>query len=341
MSDSEPDTPPLTPFLTAYVFEEVNPVLLGMDQETWVPNRQVNLARAVLGTLAPNPETVVLVVTGDIVQSARDRFPEAARAEAFDDERGAGTLGGKTMTVGAETHVLMPYWFYTDNDAVRDLMGDEEAEEWIAGSEAREKLAIRTAVHEAQHVIMKQAGEDENDFSDAWRARGMFLTLAHDIIDEYRAELGVATGMREDFESRIAPETLLAWRAALTGAASDYQKHRDVQRLMYGVLEQSQHAWKALANVAAARRVAGGSTPLDPTVPEWTALVSEHWENFEQMLNEVPPPHTRTSPVTMRAYAEELADILDSWLQALGFTWRDTHGGRNAEFLITSRHIIG
>ncbi|KAF2417602.1 hypothetical protein [Microbacterium sp. B35-30] len=340
MSANEDDAGPVTTFFTAYAFEDVNPVLLGMNSDTWVPTEQVNLARGVLGRYALDPEQVVLVVTGDIVESARARFSGEVDREAFDDERGAGVLGGKTMRVGAQTHVLIPYWFYTDDDAVRDLMEADQADDWIAGSGSRRRLAIRTVVHEAQHVIMKQAGEDEGDFSDAPRARASFLVLAHDVIDEYRAELGVAGELREPFEFSVAPETLPAWRAGLRAVVADYDRHRNVERLMYGVLQQSQHAWKALANVAAARRISKLTARPDDGVADWMALADRYWERFEQELAKVPSPATRTSPTEMRENAEQLADVLDLWLRGLGFTWRDTHGGSDAEFLITSRHVL-
>jgi hypothetical protein len=44
MPDSELSAELVAPPLVAYAFEAVNPVLLGMDEETWIPTEQVNLA---------------------------------------------------------------------------------------------------------------------------------------------------------------------------------------------------------------------------------------------------------------------------------------------------------
>ena len=64
MSDTEPLVELSTPPLVAYAFEAVDPTLLGMDPQSWIPTDQVNLARAILALTAVDMTKVVLVVTG-------------------------------------------------------------------------------------------------------------------------------------------------------------------------------------------------------------------------------------------------------------------------------------
>lgn len=338
MPDTEPLAEPFLPALVAYAFEAVDPVLLGMDAESWIPTEQVNLARAILALTAVNMTKVVLVVTGDMVESTRERLPQQQR-DLFSDERGAGMLGGKTMAVGDEVHVLMPCWLYVDTEAAASLMPESEAAEFLAGTEARAELARRTIVHEAQHVLMTQNGEAGVQPAGA-RARRDFLFLAHDVIDEYRAELGVPASLRAAFEYEVAQETLPAFREGLKQAVQDYERHGNVEVLMYGVLAQAQHAWKALANVTAARRVGTVLESLGSNNSDWDELAAPYWNRFEELLTSAPVPSERFAPEAQRQLMETVADLLDEWLRGLGFLWRDTDGGRNAEFRITSRHIL-
>ena len=338
--DTEPSAELVAPPLVAYAFEAVNPVLLGMDEETWIPTQQVNLARAILALTAVDMTKVVLVVTGDMVASTRERLEPHLR-DAFSDERGAGTLGGKTMNVGDEVHVLMPFWFYVDADAAASMQPGEEADEFSANTEGRVALARRIIVHEAQHVRMTQKGEAGVDLSGTDRARRDFLFLAHDVLDEYRAELGVAADFREAFEYEVAAETLPAFREGLKRAVRENQRHRNVETLMDAVLAQAQHAWKALANVAAARRVGAVTEPLSASGTDWDELAAPYWDRLEELLGMTPPPAEQFTPEAQRPLMEALADLLDEWLRGLGFLWRDIDGGRNAEFKITSRHISG
>jgi hypothetical protein len=283
---------------------------------------------------------VVLVVTGDMVASTRERLEPHLR-DVFSDERGAGMLGGKTMAVGDEVHVLMPFWLYADADAAAQVMPGGEAEEFRSGTEARVKLARRTLIHEAQHVRMKQKGEAAVDLWGTDRARRDFLFLALDVLDECRAELGVAADFREAFEYEVAAETLPAFREGLKRAVREYQRHRNVETLMYEVLAQAQHAWKALASVAAARRVGAVTESLSASGSDWDELAAPYWDRLEELLGMAPTPAEEFTPEAQRHLMEALADHFDEWLRGLGFLWRDIDGGRGAEFKITSRHISG
>jgi hypothetical protein len=161
------------------------------------------------------------------------------------------------------------------------------------------------------------------------------------VIDEYRAELGVPASLRSAFEYEVAQETLSAFRDGLKREVQDYQRGGDVEALMHGVLAQALHAWKALANIAAARRVGASTEPVGSGNSDWDELAAPYWRRFEELLTSAPAPSGKFAREAQRQLTETVADLFDEWLQWLGFVWRDTDGGRSAEFKITSRHIVG
>lgn len=326
--------------LAACRFEFVDAKALGVDPATWDPTEAINFARAVLGTLALRPDEVLLVVSGDLVRSVRDRLPAGTERDSFNDDRGAGLLGGKTMYVRGEVHVILPAMFFLSKEAARLVLPDHTDEEFAAATQNRVQMGRRLAVHETQHAVMHQAGEGTLDLSDEPRARGTFLAIANDVVDEYRAELGVGADLRQDYEMSVDAATLSAFRAGLTRVVYSYQEHLNVERLMYEVLTETSHMWKALANVAAARRVTEISHELSLNAQDWDALAGHSWDDFEEVLSKIPSAHERATRDELYTFASDLADVLDRWLRHLGFRWRDTQQGRNAEFRITSRHIL-
>lgn len=95
------------------------------------------------------------------------------------------------MRVGEEMHVIFPAWLFVDSAWARATLSEEEAEQITAAADSRVRQTRRTGLHEAQHVAMDQAGEDDQDFGDMPWARQNILTVAHQVIAEYRAELGI------------------------------------------------------------------------------------------------------------------------------------------------------
>lgn len=310
----------------ALVLEDVDPVALGVDAHAQQTPELINFCRAILAAMAVEPDAVRLVITGNFVESVKRRLPEGDYRDNFDEIRGAGTVGAKTMVVADEIHVVFPAWLFLPSP-------DENAD----------LTARRTAVHEAQHVAMEQHGEDEGDFPNEPWARRNLLTIAHQVIVEYRAELGVTEALRRDFETTLNTATPLALRDDLVRIDDAYQQSLDIAQLAYEVVQQAQHFWKALAYIAAARRVLNVSGPLAVGSDQdelWEQMGAEHWERFEGTLSLVPSAHTRISSQDMSRVTDDLADTLTSWLESLGFTFKDTEDGLNSIFNIVSRHLL-
>lgn len=311
---------------TAVIFEDVDPPALGVDPQSGETPALINFCRAALAQMALDPDSVALVVSGDFVASVKRRLPRGPYRDRYDEVRGAGTVGAKTMVVGEEIHVVVPAWQFEDQSSDEATLG-----------------VRRTVVHEAQHVAMQQAGEDDGVFPDEPWARANFLTAAHQVIVEYRAELGVPNLLRRDFEVELSGSAVQALQADLVRIDDRYQGDLDVGALSYDVLQQSQHLWKALAYIAAARRNLSIGTPL-PVEAEaeglWEQMGAEHWAQFEGILSRVPSAHTRISRHDLRRVTDELADLLAAWLESLGFEFRDIDHGRNSMFTIVSRHLL-
>lgn len=316
------------------VIEDADSVMLGMDPRQPVATPLIDFCRGALELLALRPDEVKLVIAGDFFESVKSRLPDGPYRDSFDLERGAGSVAAKTLVVDGEVHVVFPAFLFLDSDAAREHLSPEDAEQVATSEEARADMARRTATHEAQHVAMEQAGEDNPDFSAAGRARQDFLTAAHQVISEYRAELGVPPELREDYEIDFPLESLSHLRSALQRYVASYQEHREVDRLAYEVVQETHHVWKALAYVAAARRIAesevGGSVPENVVESDlWRLMVEDHWEDFERLLSVIPSGGIRVDPSDLERWTDELADVLDAWLTEFGFVWEDLDGGRS------------
>lgn len=328
-----------------FVLEYVDPTILGISPANPTATETMEFCRGVLSLLALKPESVTLVVSGEFIESVKSRLPDGLYRDSYDLERGAGSVAAKTMRVGDEIHVIMPAWLFLDSDAAGEKLSAEDAQELISSEDDRARLARRTAVHEAHHVAMYQAGEDDTDFSGEGWARQSFLNVAHQVIAEYRAELGVPRTLREGYETVFPLSSLEVLRSDLHRiAAVEYQQHLDVGRLSYEVGQETHHMWKALAYLTAARRVAsipiGTGFPDDVTNSEvWHLMAQDHWADFERLLSPIPSGGNRVDAADLQRWTTELADLLDRWLTGLGFTWTDKHDG-GSEFRIQSWELI-
>lgn len=341
LKDDQTSAEELQISFSAWSVEGADLVLLGMDADAPEPNDLMNFCRAVLGTLALDADAVVFVVAGDFAESVKRRLPEGEYKDAFDLERGAGTVAAKTMRVDDEIHVVFPAWMFVDLEAARKLLTPEQVVELEDTTADRVRLTRRTAIHEAQHVAMEQSGESVVDLAGRGFARKNFLNVAAQVIDEYRAELAVPEDLRGNHETKFPVDSLDHLRRELTRITTiEYQQHLDVGRLAYDVGQQSNHAWKALAYLAAARRAAGIELgdPFDDSVTKaeaWTRMVAPFWDRFETLLAEIPSGSVRVDRTERQRWIEDLADLLDEWLQGYGFRWLDA-AGDNSQFLIQS-----
>lgn len=64
-------------------------------------------------------------------------------------------------------------------------------------------------------------------------------------------------------------------------------------------------------------------------------MVAPFWDRFEALLAEIPSGSVRVDSMERQRWIEDLADLLDEWLQGYGFRWTDA-AGDNSQFLIQS-----
>lgn len=310
--------------------------VLGMQPDRPIATELMTFCTTALEVFALRPDEVTLIITADFVESVKSRLPEGHYRDGFALERGAGEVGGKTMWVDGDIHVLLHAWLFIDASvAAAAALSPEHAASITDSAGERDQQARRTVIHEAQHVAMMQAGEDDLDFSDAPWGRRNLLTLALQLIGEYRAELGVVPDLRSELDRTVPISSFTVLLEDLRRIACvEYQDHLDVGRLSYDVAQQCQHAWKALAYLAAARRVA--EVPLGDPLPEavtgsdeWTLMVGTHWAELETLLGEIPAGYRRVSQSDLANWISDLADLLTRWLRTLGFRWHDEADGRS------------
>lgn len=124
-----------------------------------------------------------------------------------------------------------------------------------------------------------------------------------------------------------------------------YQGHGDVDRRAYEVVQETHHLWKALAYVAAARRVMGSETdaPFPDDVVEsdlWKLMAEDRWDDLERLLSDIPPGGVRSDPSDLERWTDELADALDAWLTDFGFVREDLADGRSRFWMVPADFIF-
>lgn len=310
------------------VLEYVDPTVLAVDPDTGEGSPLLCACAELLAACGVVAAKTRLVITGDFVRSVRDRGePGSAYHQNYDIQRNTGMVGGKTIprpdsTIDVLLHaaMLVP----TEN-------GDRSAAE----------IAMRTLLHEAQHVVIAQNGEAGSDFGSAPWARRNFLTAADQVIEEYRAEsVACRLAGQNGWSSADLVATVRKWLDDLQRiAVREYQTHLDVSKLSYDILQQSHTVWKLLAYVVAEQSAAGQALPMSATDDDlWGLMVKPHWEEFIALLKAVPGSDHRTPRTDLDRLADSLADVMQRWLLTLGFEFRDTAEG--AVFMITDWALL-
>lgn len=311
----------------AIVIEDIGPEEVGFDPRTGEASALLNFCRATLVQLAVTPSAVSLVIAGDFAAAVKRRLPDGPYKDNFAGARGASVVAAKTMVVGPEVHVVFPASLFEGS-----------------ANEMTELFVRRTVVHESQHVAMMQTGEEADDIPDGPGARMRFLQAAHQVILEYRAELGVTSDLRQPFEVVLSAPIVQALQSDLVTVDRTYQRNRDLSALCFYVMQQAENFWKILAWIAAARRGQAAAGPLNVEVAAralWEQMGAERWARFENILTMMPSAHTRLDRPDMDRARAELADLLAEWLEDLGFEFRDINDGPDSSFVIVSTHLLG
>ncbi|GAB3435084.1 hypothetical protein GCM10027517_03870 [Phycicoccus ginsengisoli] len=307
--------------------------MLGIDPEAPVAPELLTTCASILAVAAVDAERCRLIVAGDFVASVQERSTSDYYRENYDLRRSTGMVAAKTMTLAdGSIDVLVPAgWFSLD-------LTSEQADEVRS-------LAVRAVWHEAQHVAIAQAGESDPEafVGEPW-ARRNFLTVADQVIEEYRAERALAGDFVVGGHGWDLGEVLETWRNDLIRIACvEYQEHLDVGRLWFGIGQECQTIWKLLAYVAAtlpadADPVASVGDDVS-THPLWSRMVGPHWLRFVEILRPVPPGSDRVERARIERFAGDLADELSTWLKTLGFDFSDGADG-NSTFYITDWSLL-
>ena len=305
----------------------------GMDESNPVAPELMGFCAAVLRAIAPSPERVQLVVTGDFVASVRKRSITEHQQQNYDVARSSGVVGAKTMPRPDGTiDVITPAWWF---------MGDDDPAVVLE----REAMAKRTIAHEAFHVAMEQAGEAECAYEHEPWARQNMLAIADSVIAEYRAESAVNPSLRNNPDLAWDPVELITHLRDALGriAKIEYQAHLDVSRLVYDVGQECSNMWKAMAYLVVQQLNDGDSIePLSDDATSdltWSQMVGDHWARFTAILLAIPRGNVRVERNSLEPSVEALADEFFEWLETFGFRWRDTTDG-DTEFLIVNWRFL-
>ncbi len=309
----------------AVTLEYVDVTLLGIDPDAGEFPPLLRDCVGVLAACGVVPDKTRLVITGDFVRSVQDRGePDSVYHQNYDTRRNTGMVGGKTIPRPDSTvDVLLHAAMFVPAD-------DDGAE-----------VAIRTLVHEAQHVVIYQNGEAGDDFESAPWARRNFLTSADQVIEEYRAE---SVASRVAGPSGWNTDGLVAlvrtWLKDLRRiAVKEYQFHLDAGKLAYDILQETHTVWKLLAYVVAEQVATDQTLPTSVVEDDlWALSVAPHWAEFTAMLKAVPGGDQRAPRTELDELASNLADVMQRWLLTLGFEFTDMPEG--SAFFITDWSLL-
>ena len=295
--------------------EHVDAGFIGVDPAAGTIPGAMSRCLEVLTRIAVDPGKVRLVVTGDFVGSVRERVDDGPASDDFNLKRGSGMVAGKTMPRDdGSIDVLLPWWFFS-----LKLEGEHQV--------SADYLAVRTATHEAQHVAMRQNGQSfVAPAESSWRERN-FTNAADSILDEYRAELGVAQ-LYDNEDSPWAPiDVLSALSRGIAVAVASYQEHLEVDRLAFELGSVCVVAWKAFAYMAAIDVHSPEKSPVASDVqhdPLWIRMGATSWPHFRAALASAPSGVEVMTEDAVATQVTNLAHTLAAWLIELGFTWTDT-----------------
>lgn len=258
-----------------------------------------------LGTpLTIDPDRVDLVVSGDFVQSIRDRMDDPMEATAYTTQRGAGTVAAKTMPNKSDGRVaiVMPAGFM--------LLDDEGAVD----------LRRRTLVHEFAHVAIYQAGEASNGcrqrLAGGTVAQADLVALAGIAVEEFRAELSVYEAGWQAEDQNIEDDVASAQDAFRSAAemvrASDYGGALGTAFNALNILCQR------LAYVAASLVHRCGREGLDEILGDSPSQV------FLRALIQAPSGSKRTQRDHLDGVINAVAGSVRELLLEVGFDYRDT-----------------
>lgn len=293
--------------------QDVDPRSVRVDPDTGVVSAEMFECLSLLGEISVNPGQVRLVITGDFVGSVQQRLA-GDRSSEFDVERGSGMVAAKTMP-GPDgfIDVLVPWWFF-DVDREPAQRAESAA------------LVVRTVVHEAHHVAMRQNQQGyKHADAESWRETNL-RSAADSVIDEYRAESGVAATLVEEYSPWSPVEVLDALGRDVGKAVASYQEHLDVERLAFETGTACLVGWRALAYIAAVDVADRDRSPVTSEVAEdplWKRLAANYWDEFRAVLQAVPAGRDIMPQADIALAVETLAVLLGKWLDGLGFTWTD------------------
>lgn len=265
-----------------------------------------------------------LVITGDLVASVNSR--EDRTNKKFTMERGAGIVAAKTMPPNSDgiVDILVPSQWVLPLD-------DEQA------TKERDAYIEHIAAHEAVHASIFHIGDEPFDLHHRKEfdyAMRNFVSMASEQIEEHLAEfLGSKTTGRKIEQTADQVDVMIkAWQRTLSTelpaipeSSPDY-----FQRGMLVTFEALHILWKSLAYLAAALRNEDdsfGSVPPEITnLSEWQEFIASWWPKYLALLEKIP----MTVEVDIQAtdvIVHEMALLLQSWANDIGFDFHDTEQG--------------
>jgi hypothetical protein len=285
----------------------------------FVDPTDVNAAEVATGVaaverIAPRPDEVSLVITGDFVASNRLRLT-GIEAEAYDMSRTFGVAAARTLP---------------QLDGTVDIVVAAP----LLHSNAADTGLNRVVMHEAYHAAIYQRHEELGTIRvrhsiPGMTHRGYFSSVAGMVADEYRVERALCDEgdwPHHGYHSEL-PETLETFRNDLYDACLLRYPNESIERTSKSVLTSFGHIATLGGYLAAEALASGGERAPNVRLALWHRFVGGAWDPFVQTLDQMPSAPSATPPADLDAMTFLLIGPLDGWLRQVGFEIRDEGEG--------------
>ncbi len=255
-----------------------------------------------------------ITITSDFVAAVREKVNDPDYAAAYEQDRTFGFVFAKTIS---------------QDDGSVDLVVDAR----VLSPNAKPGEPERMFKHEAHHIAIAQRGESLNDIRErhgfyTGTARGTYASMAGIACEEFRVESVLC---REDNvpgkRHLVAFDTLVQrFDEHVRMASCQYEQNHDVKAVSHAV-GKAFHGLATFTGYVAAElnATADGRGVVLQSELEATVL-GDPWRAVVNELNQLSPAHSPTPRETLDEQALAVANLLDEWLEHIGFAWEDLNG---------------
>lgn len=272
---------------------------------------------ATLGQVVEHPERVRLTIAGDFPQAVRDRVADESYAKSYGADRLFGRAVAKTIPQA---------------DGTIDLVVDA----WLLYKGVPVADVERLFHHEGLHIALQQRGESTHDVRlrrgyGETTNRGYFGGVTGIMVEEYRVERALAEAGRwpHDSVTDSFHQAVDEFGDACFDGITLRYPGEPIDRAFRTILSSFSQLATYTGYVAGEYHASGKTR--QPTIRPATRqrLLGHEWDEVVEQLGAIPSAAAATDPGDLETAVWKIADLVERWLERIGFTLKDLPGGES------------